>query len=135
MTNPEGVTSIPLEQRIMAWAILLATIGGAGYLLFRYRSRLRGAVKFAIATFIIAVVKVARYLRAEASDIRMQVSHGLDQSDPREGQTLTTAKQDHAPGRPRLVGRMFFNLAIAPLLLGGVLIGVAVIASKMGFSE
>lgn len=79
--NPDVPVTISQEQRVMAWTILIAAIimaCGAAYLLFRYRSHIRRAVKSSIATTLIAAIRARRYLRAEATDIRAQVSRGLD---------------------------------------------------------
>ncbi len=134
LDNPEGVTPVPLEQTVVAWAIMLAVVGLAGYLLFRYRSHIRSVVKSSIATMAIVVIRITRFLRAEADDIRALVSCGLDQPSLSEGQTAIK-NADCRPGRLRLAGRMFFNLAIAPLLLGCVLIGGIAIASKVGLID
>lgn len=56
-------------------------------------------------------------------------------SVPRQVQAGAIAKQKRTPGRLQLAGRMVFNLAIAPLLLGGVIVGVAVIARLLGFFQ
>lgn len=128
-TEPDRTSQLPAQ------ALLFAAIGTAVYLAFRYRSRIKSAVKFMVVAAIIRVMEAVRYVQQEASDIKTQVSHGL-QSDPRDGRTaLTIAKQDHATGRLHLAGRMFFNLAIAPLLLGGIIVGMAVIARLIGFFE
>lgn len=94
----EGYAPISTDHGVMTWAILIAVIVatcGAGYFLYRYRSRLIRAMKHA--------------------------------------KPIRVANDNRAPGRLRLAGRMFFNLAIAPLLLGGVLIVVAILASRLGF--
>lgn len=138
LQNPPGAivaTEPDRTAQLLTQAFLYAAIGIAAYLAFRYRSRIKSAVKFIVVAAIIRAAKAARYIQQEASDIKTQVSLGL-QSDPSDGRAaLAVAKQDHAPGRLHLAGRMFFNLAIAPLLLGGVVVGVAVIARLLGFFE
>jgi hypothetical protein len=137
LQNPDSA-SVAAEpdqtSELLAQAFLCAAIGIAVYLAFRYRLGIKSAVKFIVVAAIICVVKVMRYIQQEASDIRTQISLGL-QSNSREGRIIGVAKQGDKTGRMRLAGRMFFNLAIAPLLLVGALIGVAVLASRLGLLE
>lgn len=136
--DPVNTAPASNEDRIIAWLILIAVIiaiCGTAYLLFRHRARIWSGIKSAIAAVIVGAIKTARQLRAEVSDIRMQVADGLERSSRSESEPAPASLQEQRPGRSRMAGRIFFNLAIAPLLLVGALIVVAMLASRLGFLE